>query len=149
MVTNLPIVPVFLPSRWWLFKAQLIQLQSIFSFLARFKYLLIFSLWSARMAKSTNWKIHFFLVNINTRSVLLAGIWRSMFISKYQRILHVLFPDLCILLFYFFYIQRWDRSPTKSKARRTSEGCSTRWDWKVRYGGPYMEEKEKSSALMG
>ena len=22
----------------------------------------------------------------------------------------------------------WDRSPTKSKARRTSEGCSTRWD---------------------
>ena len=37
----------------------------------------------------------------------------------------------------------------KSKARRTSEGNSTRGDWKVGYGGPYMEGKWKSSALMG
>ena len=39
--------------------------------------------------------------------------------------------------------------PTKSKARRTSEGSSTRWDWKVGYGRPYMEGKGKPSALMG
>ena len=31
----------------------------------------------------------------------------------------------------------------------TSEGSSTRWDWKVGYGGPYMEGKRKPSALMG
>ena len=43
----------------------------------------------------------------------------------------------------------WDRSSTKSKVRRALEGCSMRWDWKVGYGGPYMERKEKQSALMG
>ena len=42
-----------------------------------------------------------------------------------------------------------DRSPTKSKARRTSKSSSTWWDWKVGYGGSYMEGKGKPSALMG
>ena len=46
-------------------------------------------------------------------------------------------------------MQRQDRLPTKSKARRTLEGSSMRWDWKVGYGGPYMEGKGKTSALMG
>ena len=45
-------------------------------------------------------------------------------------------------------IQRRDRTPTNSKARRTSEASSTWWDWKVWYGGPYMEGKRKLSALM-
>ena len=46
-------------------------------------------------------------------------------------------------------IYKGDRLPTKSKARRTSEGNSTRWDWKVGYGGLYREGKRKPSALMG
>ena len=37
----------------------------------------------------------------------------------------------------------------QSKAKRISEGSSTRWDWKVGYGRPYMEGKGKPSALMG
>ena len=36
---------------------------------------------------------------------------------------------------YKLYIERWDRSHTKSKVRRTLEGSSTRWDWKVGYRG--------------
>ena len=35
--------------------------------------------------------------------------------------------------------KEWDRQ----------EGSSTRRDWKVGYGGPYMGGKGKSSALMG
>ena len=34
------------------------------------------------------------------------------------------------------------RSPTKSKARRTSESNSTSGDWKVGYGGPYGRKRE-------
>ena len=39
--------------------------------------------------------------------------------------------------------------PLKGKARRTLEGRSTRWDWKIEYDGPYMEGKGKPSSLMG
>ena len=39
--------------------------------------------------------------------------------------------------------------PSKSNARRTSEGSSTRWDWKVRYGGPYIEGKRESICPYG
>ena len=37
--------------------------------------------------------------------------------------------------------QRWDRSPTKSKARRTSEGSSMRWDWKLGKADHIWKEK--------
>ena len=46
---------------------------------------------------------------------------------------------------YIYSIQKWDRSSTKSKARRTSEGSSTRWNWKVGYSWRYMEGKGKPS----
>ena len=41
------------------------------------------------------------------------------------------------------------KGETGRKARRTLEGSSTRWDWKVGYGRPYIEGKRDPSALMG
>ena len=39
--------------------------------------------------------------------------------------------------------------PTKNKARRTLKSSSTKWNWKVRYGRPYIERKGKPSPHMG
>ena len=54
----------------------------------------IFTLWSARTAKFPNWQV-FFFVSINTRSGLLVGIWWSVCILKFTRILRVSFTKTC------------------------------------------------------
>ena len=104
----------------------------LFSFLARSRYLslfsfsFIFALWSAGTAKSTLWLVRFFfffsfffffvLLTI-TRSGHLAEIWWSVCISRSHRILCVSFSRtdsrLRIYLL-FFHNSQWISLPTQS-----------------------------------